>query len=147
MRSKRFFIMFFAVGITFFMSGVLFAGQSLNPQMKSFMDTLLAGAKKQDPGFKGFSAEEGKKFFNSKKVHSVNKEERSCTTCHTPNPANQGKTQVGKVIEPMAASVNKERFTDTKKVEKWFKRNCEWVLERECTPKEKGDFITYMMSL
>ena len=38
-------------------------------------------------------------------------------------------------------------FHDPKKVEKWFKRNCQWVPGRECTPKEKGDFITYMISL
>ena len=31
-------------------------------------------------------------------------------------------------------------------VEKWFKRNCKQVLGRECTPAEKGDFITFMMS-
>lgn len=147
MKSKIFYILIFAAGFIFLKSGVLYAEQNLNPQMKSLMNTYLEAAKKQEPGIKGFSAEEGRKFFNSKRMHTVKKEERSCTTCHTPNPANQGKTQVGKVIEPMAASVNKERFTDTKKAEKWFKRNCEWVLERECTPKEKGDVITYMMSL
>lgn len=144
---KRFYITIISLGLIFLISEVIYAAQNLSPQMKSLMETFLAGAQKQDAGLKGFSAEDGKKLFNSKRMHSVKKEERSCTTCHTANPATQGKTQVGKVIEPMAASVNKERFTDPKKVEKWFKRNCEWVLERECTPKEKGDFITYMMSL
>lgn len=127
-----------------FVPAILVAGSvyaaSPNAEMTSYID----GLKKQSGA--PFSAEEGKKLHNSKRVHS-NKEERSCTTCHTANPAAQGKTPVGKVIEPLSPAVNKERFTDPKKVEKWFKRNCEWVLERECTPKEKGDFITYMMSL
>lgn len=118
-----------------------FAAQ-LNPAMQTLADKY-----KKDAGVKSFSAEEGKKLYASRRTHSANREERSCTTCHTANPAAEGKTPVGKVIEPLSPAANKERFTDPKKVEKWFKRNCEWVLERECTPKEKGDFITYMMSL
>jgi hypothetical protein len=47
----------------------------------------------------------------------------------------------------MAPSVNPARFTNTSKVEKWFKRNCKDVLNRECTAQEKGDVITYLMSL
>lgn len=112
-----------------------------NEQVRSLVDSY-----KSDAGVQSFSAEEGGKLFNSKRVHSEKKEERSCTTCHTADPSKPGKTMVGKVIEPMAPSVNKERFTDPKKIEKWFKRNCTWVLERECTPKEKGDFITFMMT-
>jgi len=136
-----------AVVAVFFATGVLYAGVQLNKEIQTLLDSYLAAAKKAEPGFKGFSAGEGKAFFNSKQIHSVSKEERGCTTCHTTNPAHKGKTTVGKVIEPMAASVNKERFTDPKKVEKWFKRNCSWVLERECTPKEKGNYITYMLSI
>ena len=113
-----------------------------NPEVKALIDSY-----KKEAGAQSFSADEGKRFFNSKRTHSGNKEERSCTTCHTADPRQPGKTRVGKAIEPMAPSVNKQRFTDPKKIEKWFKRNCTWVLERECTPKEKGDYITYMMSL
>ncbi len=115
---------------------------TLNADMQSLVAKL-----QKEAGVKAFSADEGKKLFNTKKTHSQKNEERSCTTCHTSDPSKQGKTVVGKIIEPISPAVNKERFTDPKKVEKWFKRNCEWVLERECTPKEKGDFITYMMSL
>lgn len=119
----------------------------LNPQMRALMEKYLATAQKKDPSLKAFSPVEGKKFFNAKRAHSVNGEERSCSTCHTSNPAQPGKTPVGKTIEPMAHSANRDRFTDPQKVEKWFKRNCAWVLERECTPKEKGDYISYMMSI
>ncbi len=38
------------------------------------------------------------------------------------------------------------RYTDQAKAEKWFGRNCRNVLRRECTPTEKGDFITFMLS-
>lgn len=125
---------------------ILFAGNVLAAEPNAAMSSMLDGLKKQ-ANVQAFSAAEGQKLYNSKRVHSQNKEERSCTTCHTSNPASIGKTPVGKAIEPLSPGANKERFTDPKKVEKWFKRNCEWVLERECTAKEKGDFITYMMSL
>ena len=46
----------------------------------------------------------------------------------------------------MAVSANPKRYTNKADVEKWFKRNCKQVLGRECTPAEKGDFITFMMS-
>lgn len=125
----------------------LYAGTPLNAQMKSLVDSYLTEARKTDPSLKGFSADEGKKLFNSKHTHSAAKEQRSCSGCHTADPGKPGKTPVGKVIDPLSPAVTKERFTDPRKVEKWFKRNCEYVLERECTPVEKGDFITYMISL
>lgn len=128
------------------LSTVLFAGSVYAAAPNAAMNTMLDGLKKE-AGTASFSAEEGRKLFNAKRVHSQKKEERSCTTCHTADPGAPGKTTAGKVIESISPVANPERFTDPKKVEKWFKRNCEWVLERECTAKEKGDFITYMMSL
>ena len=47
---------------------------------------------------------------------------------------------------PMAASANSNRYSDQAKTEKWFGRNCNNVLGRDCTPLEKGDFITFMLS-
>jgi hypothetical protein len=44
----------------------------------------------------------------------------------------------------MAPSVNSERLTDPKFIEKWFRRNCIQTLGRECTPQEKGDVLTYL---
>lgn len=71
----------------------------------------------------------------------------SCTTCHTADPATPGQTRVGKVIEPMAVSANPARFTDIEEVEKWFGRNCNSVLGRECSALEKGDVLTWLNSL
>ena len=103
-------------------------------------------AKKSDAKFAGFNISNGEKLFRMQRLHSSG-EKVSCMTCHTDNPKNQGLTRANKVIEPMATIANKDRFTDMAKVEKWFKRNCNDVLERPCTIQEKGDFIKFMMSI
>lgn len=69
---------------------------------------------------------------------------QSCASCHTADPKQPGQTRVGKRIEPLAPAANPERFTDVAKVEKWFRRNCMDVLQRECTAQEKGDFIAWL---
>lgn len=92
-----------------------------------------------------FSAERGKTLFEAM-TGGGKPETPSCTTCHGSSPLNTGKTRAGKPIEPMAVSKTPGRFTDLKKVKKWFRRNCKSVLGRECTPQEKGDFLTYMLS-
>ncbi|MGE5318719.1 MAG: DUF1924 domain-containing protein [Hyphomicrobiaceae bacterium] len=68
----------------------------------------------------------------------------SCAACHTANPTQAGRTRVGKRIEPLAPTANPQRFTDAAKVEKWFRRNCQDVLQRECNAQEKGDFIAWL---
>ena len=99
--------------------------------------------KANNPNFQGFSAKRGEVFY--KENHG---QEWSCASCHTDNPANVGSHAITKkVIQPLAPSVNAERFTDLTKVEKWFKRNCNDVLKRECTTQEKGDFITYLLTV
>ncbi|WP_028878302.1 DUF1924 domain-containing protein [Terasakiella pusilla] len=110
-------------------------------------DTILpeyeAQARAADPSFSGFSAERGQAFYL--KDHATGKAETpSCTTCHMGNPTQAGRTRAGKTIAPMALSQTPDRFQDVKKVEKWFRRNCKSVLGRECSPQEKGDFITFM---
>jgi hypothetical protein len=89
------------------------------------------------------SADSGKSLFEAK-VGSGKPETPSCTTCHSASPLNAGQTRAGKPIEPMAVSKTPDRFTDLEKVTKWFRRNCNSVLGRECTPQEKGDFLTFM---
>ncbi|MFZ3088460.1 MAG: DUF1924 domain-containing protein, partial [Methylotenera sp.] len=86
-------------------------------------------AKQENLAFSGFSADRGASFFRTERTHSDGKKV-SCSTCHTADPRNQGKTRANKVIEPMAPIVNPQRFTDAAKVEKWFGRNCKDVLER-----------------
>ena len=106
----------------------------------------LKQAKAADAGFAGFDAARGKAFFLAD--HTGGKPDTpSCTSCHGKDPRKSGQTRAGKAIDPMAVSVQADRFTDLAKTEKWFGRNCNSVLGRECTPKEKGDFITFMSSL
>jgi cytochrome c553 len=117
------------------------AGES--PQ--SLLDFYANEAKASDPGFSGFSAERGEHLFRTK--FSTGKPDTpSCTTCHTADATKTGQTRAGKDIEPMAASANPNRYSDQAKTEKWFGRNCNNVLGRECTATEKGDFITFMLS-
>lgn len=69
----------------------------------------------------------------------------SCTSCHGKDTRSAGRTRTGKAIEPLALSVTPTRYTDPAKVEKWFKRNCTEVLGRECTPQEKGDWLSFVL--
>lgn len=112
--------------------------QTPNETLASFK-TAAAG----DAKFQGFSAARGEQFFKAK--HG---KEWSCASCHTDNPAAPGKhANSGKDIQPLAPSANAERFTDMAKVEKWFKRNCNDVLGRVCTAQEKGDVLSYLLTV
>ena len=85
----------------------------------------------------------GQQFFTSK--HG---KDWSCSSCHTATPTADGKhASTGKVIAPMAPAVNPERFTDAAKVEKWFRRNCNDVVGRECTAGEKADVLAWLLTL
>ncbi len=118
--------------------------------LPGFAEDVLSAYKKEmtqtRSGFSGFSADEGKKLYYLERTNSKGRRV-SCTLCHTHDPKSSGKTRAGKVIEPLAPSVNPSRFTDSKQVEKWFLRNCRDVLDRVCTLEEKGNFITYLKSL
>jgi cytochrome c peroxidase len=114
-----------------------------DPARDAILATLAEEAKKADPAFGGFSAELGQAFFAAK--HTGGKPDTpSCTSCHSQDPTAAGETRAGKRIEPMAVSKNPSRFTKVDEVNKWFGRNCNSVLGRECTAVEKGDFITYL---
>ena len=73
--------------------------------------------------------------------------ERSCTSCHGKSPTEQGRhAKTRKPIKPMAPTVNPDRYTDSKKIEKWFLRNCKWTFGRVCTPQEKTDILSWLAS-
>ena len=104
-------------------------------------------ARQANPQFQAFSAARGEQFYHAKRIHGSGKSV-SCAACHTDNPKSAGKNEkTAKEILPLAPSANKERLTDVAKVEKWFKRNCQDVLERACTTQEKGDFLAYLLSI
>jgi len=101
--------------------------------------------KYQAQGAQQFDAQAGKTLWTRSFGVSSEGKERRCATCHTEDLRRTGKhIKTGKVIEPLAPSVNTKRLTDVAEIEKWFKRNCEWTLGRECSVQEKGDFISYI---
>jgi hypothetical protein len=117
---------------------------SADPRRDAILAELLAQAQKDEPGFARFSAERGAAFYRA--THKGGKQgTSSCTSCHGSTPQGKGQTRAGKAIEPMAVSKSPARYTNKDDVEKWFTRNCNDVLGRACTVKEKGDFLTYMM--
>ena len=121
------------------------APASAGESAQSLLDFYANEAKASDPGFSRFSAERGEHLFRTN--FSTGKPDTpSCTTCHTTDPRKTGQTRAGKDIEPMAASANPKRYSDQAKTEKWFGRNCNNVLGRECTATEKGDFIAFMLA-
>jgi hypothetical protein len=131
------------------MLAAVLAGSGAAAAMAGAQDAVIAAltaqAKQENAGFTGFSAENGKALFMA--THQGGKPDTpSCTTCHTDNVKATGKTRAGKEIGPMAVSANAERFTDMAKVEKWFARNCNSVLGRECTAQEKGDVATWLVA-
>lgn len=104
-----------------------------------------AGARGEDSTFAGFDAERGRALYFAEYQGRSGK--TSCATCHTPDAKREGRSPVGKVIEPLAPSANPSRFTDAAKADKWFDRNCKQVLGRTCTSRERGDFLTYLQTL
>ena len=74
--------------------------------------------------------------------------EWSCASCHAAVPSQAGKhASTGKTIGALAPAFNPERFTDPAKVEKWFRRNCNDVLGRECSAGEKADVLAWLTTL
>jgi hypothetical protein len=109
--------------------------QAATPQSELQRWQQLAG----QPG----DAAKGKAFFGQWQGG-----EWSCASCHgqPPTAANRH-AATGKTIAALAPAFNAERLTDSVKVDKWFKRNCKDVLQRECTAIEKADVLAYLVGL
>lgn len=129
-----------------FCAGLFLTGSALAAP-NALLTEYTAQAKQADPQFQAFSAARGEQFFHAKRTRSDGKS-IGCASCHSDDPKGMGRNaKTSKEIRPMAPAVNPERLTDRAKVEKWFKRNCSDVLERACSPQEKGDFLTYLLSI
>lgn len=129
-------VLFIAILNVSFFTGPIVLANEIDNRLKAY----------QAQGAGDFSASRGDKMWHKQYPDPKDAgKQRSCGTCHTDNLKNKGKhARTGKVIDPLSPSVNKERFTDAKFIEKWFKRNCKWVVGRECTAQEKGDFLVYL---
>jgi hypothetical protein len=89
------------------------------------------------------AAARGEQFFTSRHGR-----EWSCASCHGTPPTNTGKhAATGKSIGALAPAFNAERFTDLARTEKWFRRNCNDVVGRECSAAEKADVLAWLLAL
>lgn len=112
---------------------------------KQFADQYAAHVKGIDPSYK-LTADAGRAFY-VKKYTRKGKDE-SCSSCHTDNPANKGKhSETGKPIQPLSPVVNVKRFSDLQHVEENFTKHCQDIIGRDCIPQEKGDYITYLLTI
>lgn len=102
------------------------------------VDALLATYRGAGAGAP--DASRGERFWNA--PHTVEGEQRACTTCHGPTLDAPGRHKTtGEPIAPMTAP---ERLTDPQEIEKWFGRNCRWTVGRACTPSEKADVLLFL---
>ena len=148
---------------------LLWAGGGAADSQQQLLEGYAEQARATDPAFDGFSAERGRAFYLSKHVikgvglvgcascHRKDPREQIkahrvdilCRACHVINDEEHPKPKEAKLryIEPFAPYAHPERFTDSAHVEEFFKLNCTMVLKRECTALEKGDLITWLLTV
>lgn len=130
LRSSR-----MMIGAALLMGTLTATAAPTTPQAQLTEWTTAAG--------KPASVERGKAFFTTQHGKDIN-----CASCHGNLPTSAGKhASTGKVLEPLAPAANPKSLTDTAKVGKWFNRNCNDVLGRECSAQEKADVIAFLISL
>lgn len=118
--------------------------------LATYGETALAEAKnkksKAAQSQTSFTVGAGREFYLQRRSWQEN--DFTCSGCHTEDPKKEGKhIETKKPIKPLAPSINPERFTDVKKVEKNFTEHCYDLHDRDCRAYEKGNFITYLMSV
>lgn len=70
----------------------------------------------------------------------------SCASCHGERPTTPRRhAGTGKTIPPLAPAANPQALSDTARVDKWLRRNCRDVLQRECSAGEKADVIAWLI--
>jgi|LGOV01.1.fsa_nt_gb hypothetical protein len=116
-------------------SSVLADETTVNTLMKNY----------QSQGAKTGNALRGQQFWNKTFSGKAPFTERSCKSCHTANLKNKGEhVRTGKILKPLAPSINSLSLSKVKKVNKWFKRNCKWTIGKECSAQEKADILAFI---
>ncbi len=122
--------------------GVLAAGMNLPAQAADTTAQALLGQYSTAAAATAVPAR-GQAFFT--RTHG---REWSCSSCHGALPVQAGKhASTGKALAPLAPALDAARFTDAAKTEKWFRRNCNDVLGRECSAGEKADVLAWLLTL
>ena len=114
--------------VKFFSGSVILLCLSYAVSATEAVDILLQEYQQAEEVFE-FNAEAGKTMFYQEFTDEESGKIRQCTTCHGDDLTQAGKhARTGKVIEPLAPSVNEERLTDIKDIRKWLKRNCQHLI-------------------
>jgi hypothetical protein len=83
-----------------------------------------------------------------RKTSEAHRDQIPCRACHVVFSGQpEGHRPTRREVRPMAPSANPDRFTNEWRTEYWFGYNCKLLLARECTAQEKGDFITWLLSI
>lgn len=123
------------------LAAIILAGLAAASAQAATPAQLLSGYAAQAGGTP--SPARGQQFFTS--PHG---RDWSCASCHGQAPTRAGRhAGTGKSITPLAPVADGARFTDPARVEKWFRRNCNDVAGRECTPAEKADVLAWLLTL
>jgi cytochrome c peroxidase len=143
-------------------------GSAIAADPQSFLEQYARQAKEADSGFSGFSAERGRAlYFRTHPVEGAG--ELSCASCHQADPRKASEAHRDQIpcrachvvfsgqpeshrptrreVRALAPVANPDRFTNEWRTEYWFGYNCKLLLQRECTAQEKGDFITWLLSV
>jgi hypothetical protein len=93
-----------------------------------------------------FTAEAGRKFYLVRRTWQST--DYTCSGCHTEDPRKAGRhIETKQPIKPLAPIANPDRFIDAGAVEANFVAHCMDLHERDCTSYEKGNVLTYLMSV
>jgi hypothetical protein len=127
-----------------------------------------AQARVEDPAFAGFSAERGRALY-FREFRMADGAMLSCASCHTEDPRRerfahqdpipcrachrfQGANfdelpKIRRQMLPLAPAANPDRFTRPAVTERWFGFNCTLLMQRDCSAVEKGDVLTWLLTL
>ncbi len=142
--KKTHFALMALLGLTTSLTSVTANATVANAEKLVTIYTELA--KHENKEYKGPTATDGKFFYN-RKIKLGNGKETACASCHTANPADNGKHIVtGKAIRPLSPAVNEKRFSDFENVEKKFSKHCKDIIGSDCTAAEKASYITYLLT-
>lgn len=134
---------------------------------RALLEGYAAEARTADTAFTEFSAERGRAFY-FRTHRQADGDEYACASCHHQDPRREQFAHHDKIpcrachfpdqyrgdghfirrqLMPLAPVANPDRFTDPVKAERWFAKNCDFVLGRPCSAVEKGDLITWLLSV
>jgi len=153
--------------ILFALSLLFACAATMAQSPEALLRTYAEQARSADAGFSGFSAERGQAFYyathpqpdgteyscaschhqDPRKEQFAHHDKIPCRACHFPSQHYTQAHTIRRQLLPIAPVANDARFTDAARSDMWFAKNCQFVLGRDCTPLEKGDLITWLLTL